>query len=169
MSSWLSSCCGGISLLAVEVHLFSLSAVVFWLLISCYHVTLFTFYESFSIWLCSALLIATHSSHSVCCSVCNCKIYPTREADRQSDLARVGRVLRWQLGMAPVWTRLCSGVQAEPGGQCTLVGQGDTLWNGLANHVWTEVDELAVDHQLETGYTDVAVTVSSTLISMSNE
>jgi len=69
-----------------------------------------------------------------------------------SDPACAGRDLGWHLDMASFWTQTGWGVQAEEGGQCSLVGQGDGPWNSLAHNVRTEVNELAVNLCLEKEY-----------------
>ncbi len=50
----------------------------------------------------------------------------TTISNLQSDLACVGGDLAWHLDLASFWTEICGGVQGEEGGQCTLVGQGDS-------------------------------------------
>lgn len=89
-----------------------------------------------------ALFINDHAYFSSKCPK------PSDHPNCLADLDFCRGVLWWHLDLASFCTETLRGVQAEMGGQCPLVGQGDGPWNSLAHHVQAEVNELAVNLQL---------------------
>lgn len=87
-------------------------------------------------------------SDATSCTSVHTSIKLKLHRNQQADLPNTGSDLGCQLGL----TFFCKGgrgrIQAENSGQCALVGQSESPRCGLAHHMCTKVNELAVNFQL---------------------
>lgn len=66
----------------------------------------------------------------------------------QAVLSNRGSDLSWQLGLTFFSKEGCRRIQSEKDGQRSLVGQSESPRRCLAHHIWSEVNELAVNFKL---------------------